>query len=169
MINIQRTICDGKSLTPLNLTHKSKLIKVLYGSNNILIDVTQKVRLITDTTFKVSSELFSDPCPGQNKMIILIFDDDIFVTFPDGTILDTTNYKSCHMIICHAKYGTDQHSIDVTNIVNHQNKPFHANNGLFTDPCPGIVKKLTIFTTYGHFVYPENSLVNLKVPTHIYL
>jgi hypothetical protein len=150
----------------------NKMTKAVYGQGNTLVDVTDIVRNIAPPTFTVSNGLFSDPCPGKMKLLIITLNDgELLCSYPEGSIINSTTYELVQSNILKAFYGFHHNVIDVTTIVQQQNKPFIVSNDLFTDPCPGNVKALSVLTTYGQSIYPENTLVimNSNVCTHYYM
>lgn len=136
------------------------LTQALYGINNHVIDVTGIVKTLNLTHFQVTNQLFTDPCVGQVKLLVLIFNDGCQRIYREGCIIDSITYEIYPKDFIKATYGHCDVYLDVTDIVRQQQKEFYVCNEIFTDPCPSFVKSLTITFENNRVSYPEHSLVN---------
>merc|ERR1711957_272328 len=132
-----------------------------YGPKNVTDIVREKFQS-GDTNFKANNGLFGDPCPEIVKFLTIIYQyssEKLYgsrcpkralftsITKENDDVEPLQDSKSGYLDnrILGASYGPK----DVSEIVrekfqNSKECNFEANNALFGDPCPGIVKFLTI-------------------------
>jgi len=150
------------------------VIQTMYGHDHRMVDVTSIVNNMKKPYFKVSNEIFGDPCEGIVKNLFVTFNGGRQHIYPEGCYINSLTYEIYHPSLMRATYGYDQYVIDVTHVVQQQHQIFTVCNDLFTDPCPGIVKTLTLIFDQGAQAYSEHTQVDpsLWVNTsnlHIYL
>lgn len=144
-----------------------KITHAFYGHDPIYLDVTFIVQQQNDV-FTVNNQLFSDPCPGIIKELILIDQHDKHIIYSENdtvNLIDNHNLTTkseCNSVV-KAIYGHGNRTIDVTKIVQMQKDNFRVTNQIFSDPCYGVVKELTITLQDGNcYCFPENKLVNIN-------
>jgi hypothetical protein len=137
------------------------VFRAMYGCDHRMIDVTKIVQSIQLDVFQVANKWFTDPVPNVVKELIILFRDGHFQIYPEGHLINTTNFMTeTPSLIMNATYGWDRYIVDVTNIVVKQTQPFRVCNNLFTDPCGGRVKELIITLRSGKLVFRENEIVD---------
>ena len=161
----------------INMNTQNNLIQALYGSHEHTVDVTDIIKHLKIPYFQVTNQLFTDPCVGQIKSLILIFNDGCQKIYKEGCFVDSRTHEIYKKKLLKATYGYQDVYLDVTDIVRQQNKEFRVCNNMFTDPCPGYVKSLIITFENDQISCPEHSLVNPNLwtcsqadtITHIYM
>ena len=160
-LTIVRDDDDDKEDNVINsLKVQPFIIQAKYGCGRHMIDVTERVKHIKSEFFHVSNQLFSDPCPGIIKELVITFNDDHQQIYSENNIVNALTYEISNSFITSAIYGYQSRVIDVTAIVLRQNDTFTVCNELFTDPCPGVIKSLTITLDQGQHIFPEHSQVD---------
>jgi hypothetical protein len=155
---------DQDSLESDETTHvvsESHIVKAWYGFGNHIFDVTEIVSHLSQPFFTVSNQLFTDPCVGIVKQLILEFNDKHQQIYPEGCLVGTKTYEMIDNSVLQATYGYQNKRLNVTDIVRQQKLPFRVNNRVFTDPCVGRVKTLIITLRNGQQQsYVEGEQVN---------
>jgi hypothetical protein len=136
------------------------MIEAQYGSGQSIIDVTSIIRQHTTHDLFVSNAVFTDPCAGVLKDLIVVLTDGSKQVFPEHSRIDTYSFQYAHQHVVSAMYGWGSHIIDVTMLVRQQRAPFCVSNGIFTDPYVGQVKSLLVSFEYGVHGYMEGSVVD---------
>ena len=143
--------------------NKPSISQAFYGHGDRAIDVTHIVQKIESPYFQATNALFTDPCPGIVKTLTLFFSDGQYRVYPEGSTIETATRDIDPHIdhkIIRATYGWQKQVIDVTTIVQCQTHDFVVSNTLFTDPCVGKVKTLTVQLDVGILTYVEHSHVD---------
>lgn len=166
-----------------------QIVRADYGYGDRRIDVTQRLRELarSDTTFRMGNSTFGvDPSPGYVKTLRIFARSSGGGTrtfeYREGSIIDGSMFSGWgtgdwgwddadngQYVILQARYGTPDRNVDVTQRLKElarQDRNFRMGNYTFgTDPAPGQVKTLRIYTRAPRggnriFEYREGSVVD---------